>query len=46
MKSQTPSPATYPYEKERNGTAKKEIISIYPKDNANQFSIGQRRFIS
>lgn len=43
VKHQTPSPAVYPLEIDRNAISKYETLSIYPKDNGYKFSIGGRR---
>lgn len=43
-KFQSPSPATYPIQKGNDGKPKNEVMSIYPKENANKFSIAGRRY--
>lgn len=46
QKFQTPSPATYPIEKDRIALTRNEVHSIYPKDHGNKFSMGVRRWIT
>lgn len=42
-KFQTPSPSAYPSANSGDEKTKNEVLSIYPKDNSNKFSIGGRR---